>query len=245
MNQATHNQEESLNNAMSFVVVVPAAGVGKRMLADRPKQYLTLNSQTVLEHTVTRLLAHPQIDRVILSLADDDHYFQTLSLANDARVDCVIGGKERVASVLAGLKAIDRAHYPWVLVHDAARPCVSHHDISKLIRHCLTKNAGAILAAPVKDTMKRGDQHRRVLNTVAREQLWHALTPQMYRVDDLVMAIEQAIAGNIAITDESSAIEYANLPSYLVEGSLDNIKITHPDDLALAAFILSAQQEKI
>ena len=138
------------------------------------------------------------------------------------------------------MQAVDANIYPWVLVHDAARPCVSHDDIDKLIGQCLYQNCGGILASPVRDTMKRGvsveGKVNKIENTVEREQLWHALTPQLYKTDELQLAIEQALTNGLAITDEASAIEQANLPSLLVSGSSENIKITHPDDLALAEF---------
>jgi len=232
-----------------FVAVVPAAGVGKRMLANCPKQYLTIDNKTILEHTIGRLLSHPLINKVIIALGENDEYFPQTSLANNIDVEIVIGGKERVNSVLAGLKAIDPQHYSWVLVHDAARPCVSHDDISTLVRHCLEKQVGGLLASPVRDTMKRSvssdlDENQ-ILNTVEREKLWHALTPQMYKVSELKEAIINGLSNGAELTDESSAIEQANLPSLLISASSENIKITHPDDLALAAFFLAKQKQQL
>jgi len=231
-----------------FVAVVPAAGVGKRMLANCPKQYLSIDNKTILEHTVERLLSHPLINKVIIALGESDEYFPQTSLANNIDVETVIGGKERVDSVLAGLKAIDPQHYSWVLVHDAARPCVNHDDISSLVAHCLEKETGGLLATPVRDTMKRSvssdlDENQ-ISNTVEREKLWHALTPQMYKVSELKEAIISGINNGAELTDESSAIERANLPSLLISASSQNIKITHPDDLALAAFFLTNQKKK-
>ena len=231
-----------------FVAVVPAAGAGKRMQANCPKQYLTIGNKTILEHTVERLLSHPLINKVIIALSDGDEYFPLTSLINNKNIETVIGGKERVDSVLAGLKAIDLQVYPWVLVHDAARPCVTHDDISRLIALCLEKQTGALLAAPVRDTMKRSFSSdlavKQVSKTVDRESLWHALTPQMYQVSDLKEAIINGLNNNAELTDESSAIELANIPSLLVSASSENIKITHPDDLALAAFFLDKQNKK-
>jgi 2-C-methyl-D-erythritol 4-phosphate cytidylyltransferase len=228
---------------LTFPVIVPAAGVGKRMLVDCPKQYLLINKQTVLSHTVMTLLSHPRITQVILVLSEKDQYFSQLALAKQEKLLRVNGGKERVDSVLNGLKVVDQVKYPWVLVHDAARPCVSHTDIDNLISSCLTHNYGGVLAAPVRDTMKRStpkkSTYNLIKNTVEREDLWHALTPQCYKTKELKDAIEQGLAQGIDITDESSAIEYANLPSLLVPGSSENIKITHPNDLALATFYLN------
>ncbi|NQZ87074.1 MAG: 2-C-methyl-D-erythritol 4-phosphate cytidylyltransferase [Colwellia sp.] len=231
-----------------LIAVVPAAGAGKRMLANCPKQYLNIDDKTILEHTVDRLLSHPLISKVIISLSENDEYFPRTSLVNNKNIQTVIGGKERVDSVLAGLKVIDPQVNPWVLVHDAARPCVTHDDISRLISLCLEKQTGGLLAAPVRDTMKRSFSSDKEVNqvskTVDRESLWHALTPQMYQVSELKEAIINGLSNNAELTDESSAIELANIPSLLVSASSENIKITHPDDLALAAFFLAKQNKK-
>ncbi|PSU55181.1 hypothetical protein C9I90_17370 [Photobacterium aphoticum] len=139
-----------------MIAVVPAAGVGSRMAADRPKQYLHIAGKTILEHTVARLLAHPSIDQVIVAISEQDPYFPQLPLANDPRVVRVNGGAERADSVFAGLAAIDDPN-TWVLVHDAARPCLQLSDVDALIAGALASPYGAILAAPVRDTMKRGN----------------------------------------------------------------------------------------
>jgi 2-C-methyl-D-erythritol 4-phosphate cytidylyltransferase len=229
-----------------FVVIVPAAGVGKRMLASCPKQYLKINNQSILTHTTNRLLSHPNITQVIIVLSDEDEYFTQTELADNANIVRVSGGKERVDSVLNGLRSIDIENRPWVLVHDAARPCVTHADIDALIEQCLTNNSGGLLAAKVIDTMKQSSQsHSNIVNrTIDRSYLWHAFTPQMYKTAELKQAIEQAMEQGFEITDESSAIELAKLPSLLVQGRRDNIKITRPEDLALATFYLDQQQNE-
>ena len=226
-----------------IAAIVPAAGVGKRMLASCPKQYLTINELTILEHTVLRLLEHSSIELVVIALGRDDEYFADTQLANHPKVKTVVGGKERVDSVLAGLQSLDTERFPWTMVHDAARPCVSVSDIDNLITTCLNSQVGGLLAAPVRDTMKRSDNSSMVLNTECRENLWHALTPQMYKSEDLIDAITKGLETGVNITDESSAIEAYGLASQLVAASQENIKITHPDDLALAEFILTKQQE--
>jgi len=246
------------NHLNPLVVVVPAAGVGKRMNASCPKQYLAINKVTVLEHTVTRLLSHASIEHVIIVLGENDEYFPDTNLYHHKKISTVIGGSERVDSVLAGLKSINTTEFSWVLVHDAARPCVSLKDIDGLITKCFSENVGGLLASPVRDTMKRSllkqgsvntpankQATEQVSETVDRNNLWHALTPQMYPVAQLITAIEKAKSNNIEITDESSAIEYCNLASILVEASSDNIKITRPDDLALAEFILNKQAAQL
>ncbi len=229
-----------------FIAVVPAAGVGKRMKANCPKQYLCINNKAILTHTVMKLLDHERISKVIISLGVDDQYFPESELVHQSNIIRVDGGKERVDSVLNGLKVIDQKDYPWVLVHDAARPCITHQDIDNLIEQCLARDCGGILATPVRDTMKRGSVGKSITikETVDREQLWHALTPQMYKTNELISAIEQALDQGLAITDEASAIESANLPSLLIPASTENIKITHPNDLALAEFYINKQVNK-
>ena len=227
-----------------FVVIVPAAGVGKRMLASYPKQYIKINNQSILTHTTNRLLSHPKIAKVIIVLSDEDEYFAQTELAENTNIVRVSGGKERVDSVLNGLHAIDVERYPWVLVHDAARPCVTHDDIDRIIEQCIANNCGGLLAAQVVDTLKKNsqDHSNTVGSTIDRNNLWHAFTPQMYKTVELTQAIEQALEQGKDITDESSAIELAGLPSLLVLGRRDNIKITRSEDLALATFYLDQQK---
>lgn len=231
-----------------FVAVVPAAGVGKRMNTNSPKQYLSIQDKTILEHTVSKLLSHELIFHVVISISEGDEYFQETSLADNPNVSVAFGGKERVDSVLAGLKSINSDNYPWALVHDAARPCVNLSDISQLIKQTQQQQSGGLLAMPVRDTMKKSQSQSTnqkiiptVEQTVDRENLWHALTPQLYKTNELIDAITQAQKNKVVITDESSAMEYAGYTSILVEGRGDNIKITRPDDLVLAHFILSQQ----
>ncbi|EKO3398727.1 2-C-methyl-D-erythritol 4-phosphate cytidylyltransferase [Vibrio fluvialis] len=223
-----------------ITAIVPAAGVGSRMQADRPKQYLILHGHTVLEHTVEVLLRHPNVGQVVVAVSDNDPYFDSLTLANHPRVVRVSGGKERADSVLSALDYVCRHQLSeWVLVHDAARPCVEHVDISQLIATAQTHTVGAILAAPVRDTMKRADGGQNIDHTVDRVALWHALTPQMFRAQPLMQALTQALAAQAVITDEASAFEWLGQKPALVAGRADNIKITQPEDLALAEFYLS------
>jgi 2-C-methyl-D-erythritol 4-phosphate cytidylyltransferase len=229
---------------MNIAVVIPAAGIGQRMQADRPKQYLKLAGKTILEHTVSRLLEIPQLCNIWLALANDDPYFGQTSLPTLSQIHRVLGGSERANSVLNALQVIDAKLFPWVLVHDAARPLVQRIDIENLIQHCLTQQCGGILATPVRDTMKRGDSAlplARVDHTVARQQLWHALTPQFFPTALLRDCLVQALAAGASITDEASALEWAGQSVLLVPGRADNIKITQPEDLALARFYLEQQ----
>ncbi|OBU26904.1 2-C-methyl-D-erythritol 4-phosphate cytidylyltransferase [Photobacterium kishitanii] len=226
--------------AKEFIAVVPAAGVGSRMAADRPKQYLHIAGKTILEHTVDRLLSLVEITRVVIAISADDPYFPLLPLATDPRITVVDGGAERADSVFAGLAAIDNDN-AWVLVHDAARPCVRQTDLQALITAAVSSEYGAILAAPVRDTMKRGQNtliQPQISHTVDRENLWHALTPQMFRVGQLRDALTAALAQGATITDEASALEFCGYTPLLVAGRSDNLKVTQPEDLALAEFYL-------
>jgi 2-C-methyl-D-erythritol 4-phosphate cytidylyltransferase len=223
---------------LSFTVVVPAAGVGSRMGASCPKQYLPLAGKFLIEHTLERLLNHPRIERVVVPLASDDEFFATLAVASHPRIRVTTGGVERAHSVLQGLALVESE---WVLVHDAARPCITHQDIDRLI-HAGLAGDGAILGSRVRDTMKRSDASGRIQKTVDRAQLWHALTPQFFRCDVLRSALQDGLEQGAAITDEASAMELAGWHPLMVEGRADNIKVTRPEDLALAALFLSQQE---
>ncbi len=222
-------------------VIIPAAGVGKRMGADIPKQYLPLSGRTVIEHTIERLLFHPALDRIYVALNQQDMWWERTEYAQHPDLVRVNGGEERRHSVLHALDALADEAQPddWVLVHDAARPCVRREDISQLIEQVEQHPEGGLLGAPVRDTMKRVDTAGHIHETVNRDQLWHALTPQMFRFARLHQAMQDAIDAGIPITDEASAIEYAGDQPIIVEGHADNLKITRPEDLALAAFYLS------
>lgn len=224
-----------MTEPLAIAAVVPAAGIGKRMQTDRPKQYLTLHGKTLLEHSVDRLKAVSNVSRIWLALAADDPYFDSTPLAAED-ISRVKGGAERMHSVLNALQFIDEHHYPWVLVHDAARPLVRKADIELLISRCLSAGEGGILACRVRDTMKRGENS--VSETVSREHLWHALTPQFFPTAILRAALKDAIAAGVEVTDEASAMEWAGHKVLLIEGHSDNIKVTQPADLALAAFYL-------
>ncbi|GIU45986.1 2-C-methyl-D-erythritol 4-phosphate cytidylyltransferase [Shewanella sairae] len=221
-----------------IIAIVPAAGIGSRMGATLPKQYLALNEQTILGHTLDCLLSHPSIEKVVVALSPVDDYFAELPQAVHPKLEAVIGGKERADSVLAGLQIADAG--AWVLVHDAARPCLTHADIDKLIASSSAFPQGAILAAPVRDTMKRTNAEGVITATVCREQLWHALTPQFFPVHSLKKNLTDALAAGALITDEASAMEWAGIMPAVVSGRADNIKVTHPDDLQLASLFLKS-----
>ncbi len=225
--------------------IVPAAGVGSRMAAAVPKQYLLLAGRPVIDYTVERLLLHPRIDGVYVAVSATDDYWETTEFARHPDVVSVVGGTERVHSVQNSLAALAPAAAPgdWVLVHDAARPCVRRADISNLIDALVDQPVGGLLGMPVRDTMKRAAADARVAETVDRRHLWHAFTPQMFRLGMLHDALASAVAAGVVVTDESSAVEMAGYAPLLVEGHPDNIKITRPADLQLAAYYLAAQAE--
>lgn len=220
-----------------LTAIVPAAGIGSRMGADCPKQYLQLAGKTIIEHTLARLLSHPDIAQVIVVLAPHDRWFEALPVAADPRIVRVEGGAERAFSVLNGLHV---AQGEWVLVHDAARPCLTHGDLDALIAAAMGC-CGAILGSRVRDTMKRSDGEGNIIATVEREQLWHALTPQMFPTRTLQRALEEGLLLGATITDEASAMERAGFTVRMVEGRADNIKVTRPEDLSLAGLFLSQQ----
>ncbi|WP_340677029.1 2-C-methyl-D-erythritol 4-phosphate cytidylyltransferase [Paraglaciecola sp.] len=221
-----------------FTVVVPAAGIGKRMGAACPKQYLPIAGKSLLEHTLSNLLEHPQIGKVIVVLHPLDAEFNNLAIASNERIRVVTGGDERSDSVLAGLECVEPSE-SWIVVHDAARPCLHPQDLTKLLNLAEQGEVGGILAAPVRDTMKRANSDKIVLKTESRENLWHALTPQFFPLEQLKDALKAVQERQITITDEASAIEYMGGKVRLVEGRASNIKVTQPEDLFLATYYLT------
>lgn len=219
--------------------IVPAAGSGSRMGASQPKQYLPLLGRPLIFHTLSVLCAAPEIDKVfvVLSVGDEEWRRHDWSTLGAKLVPLFCGGASRADSVLGGLRAIagEAAQSDWILVHDAARPCLAPWHISKLVRELAHHEVGGLLAVPVADTLKRADAHHHVAATVPRDSLWQAQTPQMFRYVMLRRALEQAHG---AVTDEASAIEAAGLHPRLVEGDATNLKVTYPLDLHLAEWIL-------
>jgi 2-C-methyl-D-erythritol 4-phosphate cytidylyltransferase len=220
--------------------LVPAAGVGARLAAAVPKQYLTLAGRPLLWHAVASLLAHPAIGRVAVVLHPQDEQFeqQPWGQMGERMTALRCGGASRAESVSNGLSALadDLADDDWVLVHDAARPCLGIELLERLIDTLDGDDVGGLLAVPVADTLKRGDAHQRIVRTEAREGLWRAQTPQMFRYGLLTQAL--AAADLPGVTDEASAVEALGLSPRLVQGSERNIKVTYPEDLALAELIL-------
>ncbi|MDT9587593.1 MAG: 2-C-methyl-D-erythritol 4-phosphate cytidylyltransferase [Candidatus Arsenophonus melophagi] len=234
-----------LNHKIHIVALIPAAGVGSRMNAVFPKQYLQVAGKTIIEHSISTLLKHPRILKIIVLLKKDDSCFQQLNIAQNPKITTVTGGYKRADSVLAGLNYLSNTLQQdlfWVLVHDAARPCLHQADLDSIIFFIDSQKSsyGGILALPVKDTMKRAIQGKiDISHTVERKELWHALTPQFFPLTLIKNCLTQALEQKAEITDDSSALEYCGYHPQLLEGKIDNIKVTQPDDLLLAEFYLS------
>jgi 2-C-methyl-D-erythritol 4-phosphate cytidylyltransferase len=227
-----------------FWAIIPAAGVGRRMKADVPKQYLNLLGRPVILHTLERLAAVPLINGIVVVIGQDDAYWPELNIQVDKPVQVVIGGEQRVYSVFNGVESIasELNHNDWILVHDAARPCVRNADIATLMDTVSEHACGGILATPVRDTMKLANKDQSIATTLDRSTLWHALTPQMFRASLLFDALRAGLEYPDKMTDEASALELLGYTPLLVEGGSENIKITRPEDLALAEFILTNER---
>ena len=225
--------------------VVPAAGVGSRVGANIPKQYLTLGGIPVLEITLQKLLSAGIFQKIILVVSPQDSYFKALPSTQDERVVVVEGGKERSDSVRSGLAYLQTIAKDddWVVVHDAARPFIERGEIIGLLEQCVITNSGGILAVPVTDTLKRANTNKQIETTVAREHLWQAQTPQCFLFFQLFHAMNFCFERSIAITDEASAVEAVGGNCILVLGRSDNMKITRQEDLPIAEFI--AQQQAV
>ncbi len=218
----------------AFWAVIPAAGVGARMRADRPKQYLELAGRTILEHSLACFLDHPNLKRVVVGLSVDDPYWPELDCASDSRIERVDGGKERADTVLKALLRLDELGArpnDWVLVHDAARPNLSRGDLDLLLAELADDAIGGLLAVPARDTLKRAGPDGRVAETVDRSVIWQAYTPQMFRFGSLHRSLADALVSGVAVTDEASAIEWSGQAPRLIEGRADNLKVTRPEDL--------------
>lgn len=234
-----------------FWALIPAAGSGRRMVAEKsvqpkpgvPKQYLMLAGRRVIEHSLSLFSNHARIAGVVVALAPNDRTWSNLPIAASPRVHSVKGGAERAQSVLAGLTQLLSlgAAEDWVLVHDAARPCLTRVMLDKLMRTLEKDPVGGLLALPAQDTIKRAESSR-VVATLDRSLLWQAQTPQMFRLGELHAALDTALQAGQGVTDEASAMEQAGYQPALVEGSIENIKVTTPADLAFAEFILQRRQ---
>ncbi|MES2606601.1 MAG: 2-C-methyl-D-erythritol 4-phosphate cytidylyltransferase [Pseudomonadota bacterium] len=233
--------------APRYFLVLPAAGSGQRMASERPKQYLEINGRTLLQHTLERLGSMACFERIVLVLSPQDAWWpvieQQLPSSIRQKLTVATGGSQRADSVANGLQALQGVaqRQDWILVHDVVRPCIHHSDVELLITAVKDEVAGGLLATPVRDTLKRSSDLQVVEQTVDRRNLWCAATPQMFRYRLLLESLQKVTAAGRTVTDEAEAVEACGHPVKLVQGRTDNLKVTYPQDLQLAALILRAQ----
>lgn len=226
-----------------FWAVIPAAGIGRRMGASIPKQYLDLAGHPVIDWSLRLFLEHPKILGVLVALDPQDSYWPQSAFAAHPRVRRVDGGTERCHSVLNALDLLihEADEADWALVHDAARPCLRRDDLDGLLNTLVDHPVGGLLGMSVRDTMKQVAADGAVRRTIPRDDLWHAYTPQMFRLGLLRQALRAVLDEGNLVTDDASALELMGREPILVEGHADNIKITRPEDLPLAGFYLRQQ----
>lgn len=225
---------------MSVWVIIPAAGIGARMEADRPKQYMLIHGKPMISYSVDVFLRLSIIEKVVVAINAEDRWWTSLSCSQHEKTMTVVGGHERVDSVLSALTFLEESAAPddWVLVHDAARPCISEVAVQHLVAQLKDHPVGGLFGLPVVDTLKRLNDAGEVEATISRVGLWRAQTPQMFRFGILKQAIEKALYDGVLITDEASAIEYIGLQPKMLLGQSENIKVTLPEDLSLAALFI-------
>ncbi len=228
-------------------VVIPAAGIGERVGSSIPKQYLQIAGKTVLQHAISPFVGNGRIAGITVALHPEDTHFSTLEMNATTcdKIHSVIGGETRAHSVLNALDSIEAqlAKDDFVLVHDAARPCLSNNDLDLLIDACLTHEVGGIIGSRVADTIKHVENNN-IVSTLDRENIWRAYTPQMFKFGLLQSAIQKAFKDNIYITDEASAIEYIGYQPCMIEGDARNIKVTTAEDISLAEIFLQEEKRK-
>lgn len=227
--------------------IIPAAGSGQRMQTQQAKQYLRIAGKTILEHSLAAILAETRVTKVVISLSKNDNSWSELALADNVKIITTSGGQSRAQSVYNGLvELLNQAEQDdWVLVHDAARPCLQAADLSSLIEHCFRTGRGAILATPVVDTLKRVNSDGAITATVSREHMYQAQTPQMFRLGELKLALQSALEQGGEVTDEASAMELAAKRVDVVNADAHNIKVTTPADLQIAEFLLQDKRSTI
>jgi 2-C-methyl-D-erythritol 4-phosphate cytidylyltransferase len=230
-------------NGQRVHALIPAAGQSVRFGGTTLKQYAHLLGMPVMTHSIAAVMRHETVGSVTVALAPDDGIFDQLVRLSYPFIETVAGGETRAQTVMNGLLSIRDRHpdCEWLLVHDAARPCLSFADLDRLLDRGLKSDTGAILAVPVNDTLKIADGNGRIEQTVDRSRYWAAQTPQLFRIRDLETNLASALSGGLSPTDEASAMELAGIRPLLVKGSASNIKITGAGDLALAEFILQRQ----
>ena len=241
--------------SLRYWAIIPAAGTSQRMKAAVPKQYLRLGDDagenfTILEASLSCFLRHPKIAGVVVALHVDDQHWTNLAVTRNEKIQTVIGGKSRAESVYNAIKYLDKTSAEdedFVLVHDAARPCLRYTDLDLLIQQLEQDDVGGILASPVSDTLKIVEKlvnsNTTVSHTLDRVNIWRALTPQMFRLRVLKKALKHCVKQNIAVTDEASTVEALGLQVKVVAGHADNIKVTHTEDLEIATAIFKKNNQ--
>ena len=232
-----------------FHVIIPAAGTGNRMASVLPKQYVPLAGKPMISHTIEVFFNHPRIASIHLALNPDDDFWRGLPIEPASKLRLhYTGGKSRSETVLNTLRAILTAEDDWILVHDAARPGLTHQLLDHLLNTLENDAVGGLLALPLADTLKQADGLNRVAGTIPRADLWQAQTPQMFRYGLLKKALQsfEGKANYVMPTDEAEAVEALGLQPKLVQGELRNLKITYPQDLVLleALFVVEQNKEK-
>lgn len=226
--------------------IVPAAGSGRRMGGDIPKQYLSLSGKTLIERTLQRLLQIDSLTTITVAINPEDEFFSSLDIAAHPKITATHGGRERSDSVLAALISLEEnaSASDWVLVHDAARCCVRVEVIKNMLEELQHSQVGGILAVPASDTLKQVNKGKQIESTLDRSHIWQAQTPQLFRYGVLKQALEKALENRQAITDEASAVELLGYDVKICLGHYDNLKVTHPNDLAVAAMLLQQQSSE-
>ena len=223
-----------MSNNNRLWVVIPAAGIGKRMGVDIPKQYITVCDKAIIEHTVEKFTSRNDLQGILVALSNSDQHWSTLELSENNKITTVTGGEERYKSVYNALCSLKNKadDDDWILVHDAVRPCITTSEIDQFIADLDHLNGiGGILALPCFETMKKANTNHEIEETIDRKFIWHAQTPQMFRYKKLFLAIEKIMNENIFITDEAMAMELAGYKPMLIQGTHSNIKITDQNDL--------------
>ncbi|MDW5416903.1 2-C-methyl-D-erythritol 4-phosphate cytidylyltransferase [Iodobacter sp. CM08] len=225
------------------IALLPAAGSGSRMASLTPKQYLDLAGKPLIWHTLAALARVSELDRIVVVISAEDEWWDGFDWSGFKQLEVLrCGGASRAQSVLNGLLALHAAADDWVLVHDAARPCVDPALVRQMIQELEHHPLGGILALPVADTLKLADSAQQIQHTHPRDGLWQAQTPQMFRVQQLAKALASGMGPDI--TDEASALEKLGLQPKLIMGSPWNLKVTYPQDLRLAELILAAGDDQ-
>jgi 2-C-methyl-D-erythritol 4-phosphate cytidylyltransferase len=228
-----------------FHVIIPAAGTGNRMANVLPKQYLPLAGKPMISHTIQTFFLHPRIASIHVALSADDIFWRDLPLDPTSKLKLhYTGGETRSETVLNTLRAIEVADDDWILVHDAARPGLTHALLDNLLNILENDAVGGLLALPLADTLKQADAENRTQKTIPREHLWQAQTPQMFRYGVLKHALQanNGAASRPAFTDEAEAIEALGLQPKLVQGELRNLKVTYPQDLEMLEALFNKEK---